>query len=175
VTAGGVVFTGRHDGRLTALNSSDGTLLWEFQTGAGMNAPVAIFEHEGTQYVAAFSAGNAYIGSPRGDSVWLFALDGTLPEAAAPGEGPVLTGIPSRSPDLASGQTLFTGACAFCHGDLGEGGHAGGVPLTAATDLAFVMQRVSEGFGAMPPFGATLSVEEIHDIAAYVVDELPHD
>jgi mono/diheme cytochrome c family protein len=37
------------------------------------------------------------------------------------------------------------------------------------------MQRVSEGFGAMPPFGATLSVEEIHDIAAYVVDELPHD
>jgi quinohemoprotein ethanol dehydrogenase len=46
-TAGGLVFVGRNDGRLTALDSSDGQRLWEFQTGAGMNAPVTIFEHRG--------------------------------------------------------------------------------------------------------------------------------
>jgi alcohol dehydrogenase (cytochrome c) len=84
-TAGGLTFVGRNDGRLTALNSSDGMLLWEFQTGAGMNAPVSVFEHGGQQYVVAYSAGNLFAGSPKGDSVWLFALDGTL-EPVAPGK-----------------------------------------------------------------------------------------
>ena len=77
-TAGGLVFVGRNDGRLTALDSATGKQLWEFQTGAGMNAPVSTFEHKGKQYVLAYSAGNALIGSARGDSVWLFGLDGTL-------------------------------------------------------------------------------------------------
>ncbi|MFO7288134.1 MAG: PQQ-binding-like beta-propeller repeat protein, partial [Gammaproteobacteria bacterium] len=77
---GGLVFVGRSDGRLTALDSSDGTLLWSFQTGAGMNAPVSVFEHKGRQYVVAYSAGNLFAGSARGDSVWLFGLDGTLDE-----------------------------------------------------------------------------------------------
>jgi alcohol dehydrogenase (cytochrome c) len=77
-TAGGLVFIGRSDGRLTALDSANGNKLWEFQTGAGMNAPVSIFEHGGQQYVVAYSAGNLFAGSTKGDSVWLFALDGTL-------------------------------------------------------------------------------------------------
>jgi len=175
VTASNLIFTGRHDGRLTALDATNGDVLWEFQTGAGVNAPAVTFEHRGTQYVVAFSAGNAYIGSPRGDSLWLFSLDGTLEEVPEPGSEPVLTAIPDRTPDLANGQVLFAGACAFCHGEQGEGGHAGGVPLSGATDLAAVMLRVTEGFGAMPPFGATLTSEEIHDISAYVVGELPHD
>jgi alcohol dehydrogenase (cytochrome c) len=77
-TASGLVFVGRNDGRLTALDSASGELLWQFQTGAGMNAPVSVFAHEGKQYVVAYSAGNLFAGTPRGDSVWLFALDGTL-------------------------------------------------------------------------------------------------
>ena len=32
-TAGGLTFVGRNDGRLTALDSRNGTKLWEFQTG----------------------------------------------------------------------------------------------------------------------------------------------
>jgi alcohol dehydrogenase (cytochrome c) len=79
-TAGGLVFTGRNDGRLTALNSSTGKRLWEFQTGAGMNAPVSVFEYEGEEYVVAYSAGSLFAGSPRGDSVWLFSVKGTLNE-----------------------------------------------------------------------------------------------
>ena len=77
-TGGGLLFVGRNDGRLTALDSATGKQLWEFQTGAGMHAPVSTFEHKGKQYVLAFSAGSALIGSARGDSVWLFGLDGTL-------------------------------------------------------------------------------------------------
>ncbi len=82
-TAGGLLFVGRSDGRLTALDSATGKQLWEFQTGAGMHAPVSTFERNGKQYVIAYSAGSALIGSARGDSVWLFALDGTLPPATA--------------------------------------------------------------------------------------------
>ena len=77
-TAGGVVFVGRGDGRLTALDSLTGTLLWAFQTGAGVNAPPSVFEHRGQQHVVVYSAGNAFAGTPRGDSVWLFSLQGQL-------------------------------------------------------------------------------------------------
>ena len=85
-TAGGLVFVGRNDGRLTALDSNTGMQLWEFQTGAGMHAAVSTVERNGRQYVLAYSAGNALIGSARGDSVWMFGLDGTLPpvEAGSP-------------------------------------------------------------------------------------------
>jgi alcohol dehydrogenase (cytochrome c) len=84
-TGGNLLFVGRNDGRLTALDSRTGKQLWEFQTGAGMHAPVSTFVHRGKQYVLAYSAGNALIGSARGDSVWLFGLDGTLPPVA-PGQ-----------------------------------------------------------------------------------------
>jgi len=80
-TAGGLVFTGRNDGRLTALNSSNGKRLWEFQTGAGMNSPVSIFEYEGDEYIVAYSAGSLFAGTTHGDSVWLFSTKGTLSES----------------------------------------------------------------------------------------------
>jgi quinohemoprotein ethanol dehydrogenase len=73
-TAGGLVFVGRNDGRLTALDSSNGALLWQFETDAGLNAPPSVFEYRGRQYVMAYSAGNAFAAATRGDSVWLFAL-----------------------------------------------------------------------------------------------------
>ena len=92
-TAGGLVFVGRNDGRVTALNSSNGQRLWEFQTGAGVNAPSSVFEYEGDQYVAVFSGGSMFAPGARGDSLFLFSLKGTLtsgsktsPPDAAPAE-----------------------------------------------------------------------------------------
>ena len=69
-----LLFAGRNDRRLTALDARDGTKLWEFMTDAGVNAPATVFEHNGKQYVAVFSAGNRLARTDRGDSVWLFAL-----------------------------------------------------------------------------------------------------
>ena len=77
-TAGGVLFIGRGDGRFTALDSRTGSLLWAFQTGAGVNAPASVFEHRGEQYVVVLSAGSAFAAARRGDSVWLFSLGGKL-------------------------------------------------------------------------------------------------
>ncbi len=96
-TAGGLVLVGRNDGRLTALNAATGKRLWEFQTGAGLNAPTSVFEYEGEEYVVAYSAGSLFAGSPRGDSVWLFSLSGTLNDAA-----PASTVVPTSSVPVAA-------------------------------------------------------------------------
>ena len=77
-TAGGLVLIGRGDGRLTALDSRNGARLWDFQTGAGVNAPPSVFEYRGQQYVVVLSAGNLFSNAPRGDSVWLFSLQGKM-------------------------------------------------------------------------------------------------
>src|SRR5215467_12531616 len=98
-TGGGLLFVGRNDGRLTALDSTTGKQVWEFQTGAGMHAPVSTFERNGKQYVLAFSAGSALIGSARGDSVWLFSLDGTL-SPAQPGQA--VSRLPAAPPPPAA-------------------------------------------------------------------------
>jgi quinohemoprotein ethanol dehydrogenase len=171
-TAGGLLFVGRNDGRLTALDSSNGAKLWEFQTGAGMNAPVTAFEHRGKQYVAAYSAGNLFAGSARGDSLWLFGLDGTLDPVPQPGS--LMTFAPgATAPGNAdAGATVFTSACVACHGEQGEGGHGGGPSLQASRSAAIVLQTVSEGRNAMPAFGSALTAEQIRDVAAYVTERL---
>jgi alcohol dehydrogenase (cytochrome c) len=189
-TGGGLLFVGRNDGRLTALDSATGRQLWEFQTGAGMHAAVSTFEHKGKQFVLAFSAGSALIGSARGDSVWLFGLDGTLPPAqpgapasrqtavaAPPAERtPPLTaettGVPRAAANLVDGKRLFAQACVVCHGEDGKGGHGTGAPLDGVTDLAAAMQTVTAGRNNMPPFGATFTPDQIRDVSAYVVEAL---
>jgi alcohol dehydrogenase (cytochrome c) len=173
-TRGGLVFVGRNDGRLTALDSSDGSLLWEFQTGAGMNAPSTVFEHKGEQYVVAYSAGNLFAGSVKGDSVWLFGLDGALEEVSPDGAELVLSSNASGPADPGNGQTVYDAACTFCHGEAGEGGHGGGPTLAPVTNPAAAAQIIAEGRNDMPAFGGALSAEQIRDVSAYVVERLVH-
>jgi quinohemoprotein ethanol dehydrogenase len=189
-TGGGLLFVGRNDGRLTALDSATGRQLWEFQTGAGMHAPVSTFEHKGKQYVLAFSGGNALIGSARGDSVWLFGLEGTLPPVS-PGTpvsrlaaAPALPADPTTATaetravpraggaNLASGRQLYEQACVICHGADGKGGHGGGAPLVGLKDLRAVIQTVTAGRNDMPPFRNSFTPEQIRDVSAYVVEAL---
>src|SRR5690606_19454032 len=169
--AGGLVFVGRNDGRLTALDSSDGRKLWEFQTGAGMNAPASVFEHRGKQYVVAYSAGNLFAGSAKGDSVWLFGLDGTLDPVPPAGAAMLFTREAEGAADPAAGKTVYDAACTFCHGERGGGGHGGGVALTASRASSLVVQVGSEGRNSMPPFAGTLTPEQIRDVAACVAEE----
>jgi quinohemoprotein ethanol dehydrogenase len=174
-TAGGLVFVGRNDGRLLALDSSDGSHLWEFQTGAGVNAPSSIFEHKGRQYVVAYSAGNLFARSAKGDSVWLFALHGTIgPVEPALATGPdatnaaeVLARLDPAGADLSAGARIYGQVCAFCHADSGIGGHDG-VPLVNATDAMSNARIVYAGRNKMPAFGAAYTAEEIRDLGAYV-------
>ena len=72
VTASGLVFIGRGDGRLTALNG-ESAHLWQFQTGAGVNAPPSIFEQQGQQVIAVYSGGSLFGGAARRQPVALLA------------------------------------------------------------------------------------------------------
>jgi alcohol dehydrogenase (cytochrome c) len=171
VTAGGLVFAGRNDGRLTALDSSTGKRLWEFQTGAGMNSPVSVFSYEGEEYVAAYSAGNAIIGSPHGDSLWLFSLKGKLdpaPDADSPPERPDSNAAAPADPE--SGRKIFAEACSACHGATGQGGHA--PSLADVRDLERIAAMVKQGGTTMPSFASKYNDQEIRNLSLFVRDRL---
>ena len=171
-TAGGLLFVGRNDGRLTALDSRDGAKLWEFQTGAGMNSTVSTFEHEGKQYVVAYAAGNLFAGSAKGDNVWLFALDGKLEPVAPGGRSPALgpgAGPGAPQANLANGKTVYESTCVFCHGEEAAGGHGGGPTLENMADAAAIAAVVNQGRNAMPSLRGALSDAQIRDVSAYVM------
>jgi glucose dehydrogenase len=95
-TAAGILFHGESDGRVLAYDAKNGETLWHFQTGAGADAPVATYEIDGEQYVAILAGGNSFQLSQRGDSLWAFKLGGTVPEAPAPPEPPLVQPAPGR-------------------------------------------------------------------------------
>ncbi|MDG2174593.1 MAG: PQQ-binding-like beta-propeller repeat protein [Gammaproteobacteria bacterium] len=181
-TAGDLLFVGRNDGRLTALDTDTGMELWGFQTGAGMNAPAISFERDGKQYIAAFSGGNLFQGSPRGDSLWLFSLEGQMEEttpgdtlpivASVTGIDPGQFTVADGEPDYLAGETLYKQTCLPCHGDDGLGGHNNAMPLNNLSAIGEVITIVSTGRNAMPTFTGALSPEQIRDVSGYVVDRL---
>ncbi len=181
VTAGGLVFVGRSDGRFTALDKATGRKLWEFGTDAGVNAAASSFEYQGKQYVAVYSGGTLFGAGKKGDSVWLFSLSGKLesiPIAGPPSRfgPPVPTPvvIAQGEPDLAHGKELYGRFCLACHGDQGLGGHGGGASLAnVSKDMNVIITTATTGKNTdMPPFRGALKPEEIRDIAGFISREL---
>jgi alcohol dehydrogenase (cytochrome c) len=84
-TAGGLLFTGRHNGEFMAVDVDTGKVLWKFKTSSGINAQPITWTQNGKQYVTVLS-GLGGLGAvrtisaeqiktiPRGGSVWTFAL-----------------------------------------------------------------------------------------------------
>jgi mono/diheme cytochrome c family protein len=74
------------------------------------------------------------------------------------------------------GAAVFGENCSTCHGATGHGGNGGPdlttMPLAQTEEGA--IQQVTNGGGGMPPFGGTLSEEEIENVAAYVAQEITH-
>ena len=77
-TASGLVFHGDPDGTLQAYNDKTGELLWQWQTGAGADAPAITYEIDGTQYIAIAAGGvSTQTTSANGDMIWAFSLKGS--------------------------------------------------------------------------------------------------
>jgi alcohol dehydrogenase (cytochrome c) len=74
VTAGGLVFNGEGNGLFRAFDASTGKKLWEFQCGAGVNAPAVSYSVHGKQYIAVAAGGNTQLDYKRGNVVVVFAL-----------------------------------------------------------------------------------------------------
>ena len=73
-TAGNLVFNGEGNGLFRAFDASNGKMLWEYQCGAGVNAPAVSYTVGGKQYVAVAAGGNTQLDFKRGNTVIVFAL-----------------------------------------------------------------------------------------------------
>ena len=73
-TAGGLVFHGESNGDFVARTAADGTALWRFHTGAGVNAPPVTYAVDGKQYVAVAAGGHKLFKFPLGNAVIAFGL-----------------------------------------------------------------------------------------------------
>jgi quinohemoprotein ethanol dehydrogenase len=136
-----------------------------------MNAPASVFEHNGTQYIAAYSAGNLFAGTTKGDSLWLFALNGTI-DPVEPGTA--LTAAPAADglADLDAGQIVYEAVCTFCHGEEGLGGHGGGPTLANVPSARRIAEIATVGQGDMPAFGGALTPEQLRDVGGFIIQRL---
>ena len=73
-TAGDVLFAGEGNGNFSAFHARTGERLWQFDCGAGVNAPPVTYRIDGKQYVAVAAGGNALFGFKQGETVIAFAL-----------------------------------------------------------------------------------------------------
>jgi mono/diheme cytochrome c family protein len=92
------------------------------------------------------------------------------PPAETGGGGGETTAPPAGDP--AAGKEVFASAgCTGCHtlADAGASGAVGPNLDEAKPPYELVIDRVTNGKGAMPPFAGQLSEQQIQDVAAYVV------
>ena len=73
-TAGNLVFAGEGNGWFKAYDAKTGKVLWQFQCGAGVNAPPVSYTVNGKQYIAVAVGGNSQMDFKRGNSVMVFGL-----------------------------------------------------------------------------------------------------
>jgi PQQ-dependent dehydrogenase (methanol/ethanol family) len=74
-TAGGLMFTGEANGEFKAYDSATGKVLWQFQAGAGVNAPPSAYAVGGKEYIVVGAGGNTQIDFKRGDSIIAFTVE----------------------------------------------------------------------------------------------------
>ena len=88
-TASDLVFHGEPDGNFQAYDAKTGEPLWQWQTGAGADAPAITYEIDGTQYVAIASGGvSIQTTSSNSDMIWVFSLKGSPGDRLRPFEAP---------------------------------------------------------------------------------------
>ena len=68
--------TGRMTGEFVAIEESSGKVLWQFQTGSGINAPAVTYTYKGRQYVTVLSG---LAGDSRGRRASAKVTTGPLP------------------------------------------------------------------------------------------------
>jgi len=100
-----------------------------------------------------------------------------VPAPAAAAQAPAVPGAATAmltaTVDPAKGRELFNNwGCSSCHAlaDAGAAGHVGPeLDGNSALTQDLVINRVTNGQGAMPAFGGQLTDEEIKLLAAYIV------
>jgi mono/diheme cytochrome c family protein len=121
----------------------------------------------------AFIVGVAACGGEEEASPEPETTEGTLPTETETDETETTdTGDTGAEGDPVAGKEVFVGAggCGSCHtfADAGTSGTIGPNLDDSQPSFELAVDRVTNGQGAMPAFGSSLSETQIADVAAYV-------
>lgn len=188
VTKTGLVFQGQADGKFLARDADTGAVLWSYDMGVGTQAPPAVYEVDGKEYVlipagwggavntlGTLTAQFGWVGRQHPRRLIAFALDGTakIPESAPPEQvKPVddAAFVVDHTKALA-GQDVYS-RCIICHGVAAVAGgyapdlRASPVPLSADAFAAIVRDGglLSRGMPSFPE----LTDEQLEDLRHYI-------
>jgi uncharacterized membrane protein len=143
--------------------------------------PLAYGHDDGWLVLVALTAVGAWVRHffnlrHRGRNAWWILASGAAAIAllavwVAPRDEPAGAGAPPSPEATGDGRALFTSAgCGTCHAlaDAGAAGTIGPSLDESQPSREFVIDRVTNGQGAMPAFAGRLSPDEIEAIAGYV-------
>jgi quinohemoprotein ethanol dehydrogenase len=184
-TAGGLVFQGDALGNISAFNSDDGALLWQYNTYTSIVAPPITYEIEGAQFVAILTGSGIRLDSNPDTATYKYGNFGKVVvfKLGASGALPIPTArdttIPEQPPLTAStqavdrGDQLYHDVCAICHG-------VGAKSSGTLPDLRLMAKETHETFDAivrggslkakgMASFADLLSQEDAELVRQYVI------
>ena len=144
-TAGRLLFQGRPDGTLAALDDATGEELWTWQCGAGANTCPISYEIAGEQYIAILAGGEwEPVGpaTPYGDNLWAFKLGGTVPQAVTPPPPPTRNPITDTPVTGAAAKNTVTLGRIW---DIAAGAPGGTEETTAQNAMAPTVLNVAAG------------------------------
>jgi len=184
-TGGNLVFHGTGDGRFFAFRASDGTKLWESNTGIGIIAAPITYELDGRQFVsvlagwggAAAMGGRNLTGNHGTQGRLLtYALDGKVPlPPVKVREYPQLTNVDftATAESLRRGEELYHDYCRRCHGaNAASGGPVLDLrrshPSTFSQYQAIVLKGSLQAAG-MPSFADVFVTRDVEDIRGFVL------
>ena len=156
--ANGVVYVADDGGHIAGYDAGTGERLWSHEVPAPAAGGIAIVG--GTVYGGYGWWLAAPPEHPKGGLI-AFRLDGS----AAPADG---GGTSDGAGDTVSGEDVYAGNCARCHGGSGQGGS--GPSMEGVADRLTEDEHVEvvrEGREGMPAWKDTLSDEEIAAVVAY--------
>ena len=89
---------------------------------------------------------------------------------------PSVSAAPAIAGDPTHGRKVFVANCGACHtlADAGTSGTIGPNLDDSQPSDDLVVERVTNGQGAMPPFEDQLTEQQIADVAAYVSQDAGH-
>jgi len=189
-TAGNLVFQGRATGEISAYDAQSGALLWQMQTGSGIQAAPTTVEVDGEQlllvpvgaggslkYLPSFIVTADSSGPAR---LLAFKLGGkaTLPERARLVETFARPPLPRFDEKLANrGAVLYEQrGCDLCHGESAINGpssvpdlrHAGAATHALIGGIVIDGMRRDQG---MPSFKGAVTMDEVKAIQAFIINQ----
>ncbi len=186
-TAGELIFQGTANGKFRAYNAVDGSILWEYNLGAGVIAPPITYKMDGEQYVSLAVGWGGGI-----PSLWRKATEQRQPGTTftfALGSDTFRTyqGFSKATPpklinleytataeEIYKGSEIYNSYCQRCHGVVGMNG--GSIPNLAYSDEAIfnlMKEIVLDGVfieKGMPNFSDRLTEQDVRLIKNYILN-----